>query len=396
MVGSPGCGCIALTHIARILPGVSFPSRVVRSIIRIARSSAHIFEAFLIDRRFSEVDALLDADLVDGRDPSQQAPEGSRTGVPRGDQLVRALAGDGVRTAGRGHGRRRIHPSLTRVTRLVRHSRHEPVRPAARRARALPAGPQRARRLRRVLGRDARRPRGPPRPRPARYERVDTGLRSVETFDVTFPGFDGQPIRGWLQLPAGAGGPLPCVVTYVGYGGGRSLPADHLLWASAGYAHLVMDTRGQGSGWTPGDTPDAGAAGDPQAPGVMTRGIEDPAGYYYRRLMTDAVRAVDAAKAHPAVDPARIAVGGGSQGGGLALAVAGLRSDLRAAFMDVPFLCHYRRASEITDAAPYVELATLVPGPPRPGGRARSARSPTSTASTSRRGPARRPCSRWR
>ena len=174
---------------------------------------------------------------------------------------------------------------------------------------------------------------------------------------MTFPGFDGQPIRGWLQLPAGAGGPLPCVVTYVGYGGGRSLPADHLLWASAGYAHLVMDTRGQGSGWTPGDTPDAGAAGDPQAPGVMTRGIEDPAGYYYRRLMTDAVRAVDAAKAHPAVDPARIAVGGGSQGGGLALAVAGLRSDLRAAFMDVPFLCHYRRASEITDAAPYVELA---------------------------------------
>ncbi len=193
---------------------------------------------------------------------------------------------------------------------------------------------------------------------PARFERVDTGLRSVETFDVTFPGYDGQPIRGWLQVPAGAAGPLPCVVTYIGYGGGRSLPADHLLWASAGYAHLVMDTRGQGSGWTPGDTPDAGAAGDPQAPGVMTRGIEDPAGYYYRRLMTDAVRAVDAAKAHPAVDPDRLAVGGGSQGGGLALAVAGLRSDLRAAFMDVPFLCHYRRASEITDAAPYVELAT--------------------------------------
>src|SRR6478736_5444582 len=53
MVGSPGCGCMALTHIARILPGVSFPSRVVRSIIRIARSRAHIFEAFLIDRRLS-------------------------------------------------------------------------------------------------------------------------------------------------------------------------------------------------------------------------------------------------------------------------------------------------------------------------------------------------------
>jgi cephalosporin-C deacetylase len=192
---------------------------------------------------------------------------------------------------------------------------------------------------------------------PARFERVDTGLRSVETFDVTFPGFDGQPIRGWLQLPAGADGPLPCVVTYIGYGGGRSLPADHLVWASAGYAHLVMDTRGQGSTWSPSDTADAGVTGEPQAPGVLTRGIEDPARYYYRRLMTDAVRAVDAAKDHPAVDAARVAVGGGSQGGGLALAVAGLRSDLRAAVIDVPFLCHFRRASEITDKEPYVEIA---------------------------------------
>src|SRR6185295_17093391 len=50
--GSPGWGWIALAHSARILPGVSRPSRVVRSIIRIARSSAHSFEAFLIERRF--------------------------------------------------------------------------------------------------------------------------------------------------------------------------------------------------------------------------------------------------------------------------------------------------------------------------------------------------------
>src|SRR6185436_10188980 len=52
MDGSPGCGWMALAHIARILPGVSLPSRVVRSIIRIARSRAHSLEAFLIERRF--------------------------------------------------------------------------------------------------------------------------------------------------------------------------------------------------------------------------------------------------------------------------------------------------------------------------------------------------------
>ena len=56
----------------------------------------------------------------------------------------------------------------------------------------------------------------------------------------------------------------------------------------------------------------------------MTRGIEDPDTYYYRRLMTDAVRAVEAVRSLPAVAVDSVAVQGVSQGGGLALAVAGL------------------------------------------------------------------------
>jgi cephalosporin-C deacetylase len=56
----------------------------------------------------------------------------------------------------------------------------------------------------------------------------------------------------------------------------------------------------------------------------MTQGILDPATYYYRRLITDAVRAVEAVRSHPAVDPQRIAVTGGSQGGALTLAAASL------------------------------------------------------------------------
>src|SRR5438094_400643 len=87
-------------------------------------------------------------------------------------------------------------------------------------------------------------------------ELVDTGLTTVTVEDATFPGFSGQPIKGWLIRPCGAEDPLPAVVSYVGYGGGRGLAHDHLLWASAGYAQLVMDTRGQGAGWSVGDTPD--------------------------------------------------------------------------------------------------------------------------------------------
>lgn len=195
-------------------------------------------------------------------------------------------------------------------------------------------------------------------PLDARFEPVDYGLRTVETFDVTFNGYGGQPVKGWLLLPRHRREPLPCVVEYIGYGGGRGFPTDWLLWSSVGYAHLVMDTRGQGSTWAPGDTPDPEPDGsNPHYPGFMTRGILDPKTYYYRRVFTDAVRAVEAARSHPAVDPERIAITGVSQGGGIALAVSGLVPDVQVVMPDVPFLCHYRRATEITDATPYAEIA---------------------------------------
>ncbi|MFE5912799.1 acetylxylan esterase [Streptomyces wedmorensis] len=193
----------------------------------------------------------------------------------------------------------------------------------------------------------------------ARFERVETGLATVETFDVTFNGFDGQPVKGWFVVPAGTAEPLPVVVEFLGYGGGRGLPHAHLLWASAGFAHFVMDTRGQGSTWATGDTADpVGSA--PSFPGFMTRGVEDPYAYYYRRLFTDAVRAVEAARSHPLVDAGRTAVTGGSQGGGITLAVAGLVRDLVAVAPDVPFLCDFPRATTVTDRNPYREIGNYL------------------------------------
>ncbi len=194
-------------------------------------------------------------------------------------------------------------------------------------------------------------------PLDARFEPVDTGLRTIQAYDVTFNGYCGQPIKGWFLLPKAAAGKLPCVVEYIGYGGGRAFPNNWLELASCGFAHFVMDTRGQGSTWSPGDTPDPEQdGGNSQYPGFMTRGVLDPKTYYYRRVFTDAVRAVEAARSHPSVDAGRIAVKGGSQGGGISLAVAGLVPDVQACTPDVPFLCHYRRATHITDGFPYAEI----------------------------------------
>ncbi len=189
------------------------------------------------------------------------------------------------------------------------------------------------------------------------FEPVDYYLRAQETFDVTFNGYNGQPIKGWLLLPRHRRGPLPCVVEYIGYGGGRGFPLDWLTWSSAGFAHLVMDTRGQGSSWRQGDTPDLQPEGNnPHFPGFMTLGVLDKKTYYYRRVFTDAARAVQAARSHPAVDARRIAITGASQGGGISLAVSALVPDIQVAMPDVPFLCHYRRATELVDTPPYNEI----------------------------------------
>lgn len=186
--------------------------------------------------------------------------------------------------------------------------------------------------------------------------RLASPLTSVEVYDVTFSGFAGDPVRGWLVLPAGATGPLPAVVEYIGYGGGRGLPHERLAWAASGYAHFSMDTRGQGSAWgTGGGTADPHGAG-PSTPGFMTRGIEDPAAYYYRRVYTDAVLAIDAVRTLDQVDGTRVAVCGGSQGGGIAIAAAGLSEGLVGAMPDVPFLCHFEHAVGLTNRDPYNEI----------------------------------------
>lgn len=197
-------------------------------------------------------------------------------------------------------------------------------------------------------------------------ERIDNRLSLVETWDLTFNGFGESRVKAWLHLPAGMEGPLPAIVQYHGYSGGRGMPLSS-NFAQAGYAHFELDTRGQG--WsarslfetTPDDHPLAGLA---CTPGFMTRGVLDPASYYYRRLFTDCVRLLQVAISHERVDRGRVVVTGGSQGGGMAIATAGLAARLSISLAgcapDVPFLCHFGRAVEIASDGPYPEIASYL------------------------------------
>ena len=199
------------------------------------------------------------------------------------------------------------------------------------------------------------------------FEPVENYLTVIDTFDVTFAGFGGAPVKGWLHLPANSekGVRLPVVVNYIGYSGGRGLVNQDTRWAQAGYAHFIMDTRGQGYGGTLGDTADPHpSAGDVAHAGLMTRGIASREDYYYRRVYVDAFRAVEAAQAHPAVDPSKVVLAGVSQGGGLVVAAAGLTAGrldgVIAALPDVPFLQDFPRAIDITPRGPYLEIAQFL------------------------------------
>lgn len=185
-------------------------------------------------------------------------------------------------------------------------------------------------------------------------------IKTLEIFDVTIRGFNGDPIKGWFLQPKGLNEERPIINIFEGYGGGRGEATEWLFWPSAGFPTLVMDTRGQGGGHRKGQTPDGNYPRPSQSSGFMTAGIESPNDYYYRRVFLDAVAFTNASKLMPNADSRRIIVTGGSQGGGISLAAASLNPEVFAVMADVPFLCNFERAVEITDDFPYQEIANYL------------------------------------
>ena len=172
----------------------------------------------------------------------------------------------------------------------------------------------------------------------------------VRVFELSYSGTDGSRIRGYLAHPDD-GRRHPGLVVYHGYNYCADGNLHDLVnWALHGYATFGMQTRGQyGSG-------DALADAGGHVAGWMTKGILDERSYYYRAVYMDAVRALDVLAGLDAVDPGRIGVTGGSQGGGLSLAAAALSDIPRACAADYPYLCHFRRAIDLAPAGPYGEL----------------------------------------
>jgi cephalosporin-C deacetylase len=176
----------------------------------------------------------------------------------------------------------------------------------------------------------------------------------VESYALRFDGFENGRIGGWYLRPK-AGGKFPGLAVYHGYGGRGPRPLDLLYIASQGVCVLSMDVRGQ-----PGQSQDATVVEEGHVGGWMTKGIRDPKRYFYRYVYADAVRALEVLARREEVDEYRLAITGGSQGGAITLAVSALSERPILSMPDIPFLCDFRRAIDITPAAPYTEIATFL------------------------------------
>lgn len=163
----------------------------------------------------------------------------------------------------------------------------------------------------------------------------------VKVWSISFAGFEGQRIRGWLIVPEFTEKPCPCIVFFHGGNGWRGHPGGYMSYAAAGFAVLAMEPRGQ-----TGDTPDNREYDSGFKGLFIMRGIMDPYQHYLRGLYMDCVRAVDCAAEQPELDPARIVVKGASQGGACAMAAAAFSGKVGLAIPDVPSYCNFPRRIE--------------------------------------------------
>ena len=162
-------------------------------------------------------------------------------------------------------------------------------------------------------------------------------------YRITLQSWDDIDIVGWYVVPVDAD-PLdpaesaqryPAIQIMPGWGAEQP-PMDR---TADGYITFSLNPRSHGPSKAYFETPVAHHLWN----------IDRPEEYYYRAAYMDGVRGLDFLSDRPEVDPLRIAVEGGSQGGAFALALAGLDARVAAAVANVPYI------SNIPD---YIRLST--------------------------------------
>jgi cephalosporin-C deacetylase-like acetyl esterase len=162
---------------------------------------------------------------------------------------------------------------------------------------------------------------------PPDYDPAGHRTETVESGKVDFAGPGGR-LYGWLAKPIGDG-PFPAMLVLPGAGiNARPRPLEH---ARHGYVALDLQLHGQ----------DVDLETYPQLPGYYDGHVYDPpTAFYYYLVHLRCVQAVSYLASRSDVDPTRIVVVGGSQGGRLTVVTAGLDPRVAAGVAAIPHFGH--------------------------------------------------------
>ena len=162
----------------------------------------------------------------------------------------------------------------------------------------------------------------------------------ADCYDLFFDGTGSSRIHAKLLCPKNDTGKHPAVVQFHGYSDSSGDWSTKLNYVACGYTVAALDCRGQG-----GLSEDRDPVRGNTLNGHIIRGLdeEDPRKLYFRNVFLDCVRLTRFVMDMEHVDPARVGVSGGSQGGGLTIACAALVPEVKLASPAFPFLSDYRR-----------------------------------------------------
>ena len=167
------------------------------------------------------------------------------------------------------------------------------------------------------------------------------GLDKVDLFDVQADTFGGK-LSAYMAFPKGAKPKsLPAVVFTHG-AGVRSSSMSVVGWARRGFIALDFNAHGLPNGKSAKFYKDLSKG---ELKDYRTKNCEDRDGVFFRTLYMRLMRAMDVICDQPQWDGKNLAVCGGSQGGGQALAAGGLNPKVTVVAAMFPAICDHSGAA---------------------------------------------------